>query len=241
MKIKTKALSNTFYTIDSYGTFSTDLLDDSWFDESEFDKESFMKDLGELHCEVINEVLPAGGITSVRLLETSSPREYNFYTDQAYLEIEVDKDRLVRYLQMFDNEAQFAKFIADEFTSRDGFWSFTPNNLKDWYETMDGVSEGYDREVDRDKCIGILAGWYLTREALTEDEYLDTMYDRVHEIMWNNFEQFTTETWSEYTKYEDEFNRQKDQLEFPGFPPGHKYLMDIEEWFREVKEKEDVS
>lgn len=234
MKISTIMLSTLFYTTDTYGTFSIDLLDESWFEESEFDHDGFMKSLAVLHAGIIEDVLPAGGIKSVKVVGTTSPREYNFATDQVDLEIDLDVKELYRYLTKDNNEKEFEKYLEDNFTSYDGFWSWTPNNLKDFFANIDG-----EDEVDRDKCIGILAGWYLTKECLTEDEYMDKMYDGVNEIMWNNFEQFTTETWEEYTEYEDEYNRLKDQLSFPGIPPGTKYLMDIEEWFKYREERKE--
>lgn len=239
MLVKSQALSELFYTTDTYGTFNSELLDEAWYEESEFDSEGFMKDLAELHAEVINDALPAGGIKSVRVVGTSSPQFYNYSTDQVELEIDVDLFQLYRYLQMYNNAAEFEKFIKEHFTSRDGFWSYTPNTLKDFYETMDGTSAEYDKEVDRDKCITVLAGWYLTRECLTEEEYLDKMYDRVHEIMYNNFTQFSTETWREYTRYEDDFNR-KEEDQTCLFPRSKQYPLEIDEWYKKYKEVQNV-
>lgn len=238
MKVKSISLAELFYTIDSYGTFSTDLLDDDWFEESEFNHSLFLKDLAELHAEIIGNCLPAGGINSVEVVSVGSPAYYNFSTDWCELEIDVDLDKLLVYLEKFDNKAEFDRFLHERFTSRDGFMSFTPNNIMDFNEVIEGVSDEF--KEDFDKCVTILAGWYLTRECLTEDEYLDQMYDRVHEVMWNNFEQFTEETWKEFTKYEDEFKRLKEtQLEFKGFPPGQMYPLEITEWYTEVYKKEE--
>lgn len=231
MLIKSQALSELFFTTDTYSTFNNE--DEEWFDESEFDNKGFMKDLADLHAQVINDCLPAGGIKSVSVISTSSPREYNFATDQVQLEIDVELEQLYRYLQMHDNEKEFEKFTKEHFTSYDGFSSWTPNNLKDFYETMEGESKEYDHEEDRDKCIGILAGWYLSRECLTEEEYLDEMYDGVRQVFYDNFTQFLPETWAEYRKYEEQFEQLSKQIGFEGIPPGTKYLMEIEEWFRD--------
>lgn len=250
MKIKSISLAELFYTIDTYGTFSTELLHEEWFDESEFNHSMFLKELADLHAEIIGNCLPAGGIKSVDVVSVGSPREYNFSTDWCELEIEVDLPELLGYIKpkyenhdiVQDYGAELDKFLHDRFTSRDGFWSFTPNNLRDFLKAIDGQNDGLCSEEDREKCVTILAGWYLTREVLTEDEYLDQMYDRVHEIMDNNFEQFTPETWGEYAKYGDEFRRQKEtQSEFKGFPPGQMYPMEIEDWYKEMKGDEDVS
>jgi hypothetical protein len=224
-----------FYTIDTYGTFSADLLDDDWFEESEFNHEQYVKDLAELHAEVINGVLPAGGINSVRVVGTSSPMWYNFATDEADLEIDVDIDHLLRYLQMHDNEKEFDKFLHERFTDRDGFMSYTTNNIKEFYQVLDREHEMWNQDIDHDKHVGVLVGWYLERECLTGEEYLDEMYNGVHEILWNNFEQFTTETWREYTKYEDEFNR-KEAEQTTLFPRSKQYPLEIQEWYKKYKE-----
>lgn len=239
MKVRSLSLAELFYTIDTYGTFSTDLLDEDWFEESEFNHSLFLKDLAELHAEVIGNELPAGGVKSVEVVAVGSPKYYNFSTDWCELEIEVDLEKLREYLENGVSQ-EFDQFLHDRFTSRDGFWSYTPNNIMDFNEVLDKVSDEYNSEEDFDKCVTILAGWYLTRECLTVDEYLDQMYDKVHEIMWNNFEQFTEETWKEFTKYEDEFKRLKEtQLEFKGFPPGQMYPLEITEWYTEVYKKEE--
>lgn len=238
MKVISQSLSELFYTIDTYGTFNVgEYLTDSWFEESDIDDEQFMKDLLELHVSVINSALEHEGspVIGVRGIDTTSPREYNFRTDQADLEIEVDLPRLLEWAHRHENALEM--FLKERFTSRDGFWSFTPNNNKDFFETIDGKSEEYRDEVDQHKCIAILAGWYMTETGiLTEDEYMTEMWDGFGEIAWNNFQQFTDETWEEYRKYEDEFELKSKQLPFEGFPPGFMNLMDIETWVRDVRD-----
>lgn len=34
------------------------------------------------------------------------------------------------------HRTQFDKYLKDNFSSRDGFWSFWPNNVPDWWEKM---------------------------------------------------------------------------------------------------------
>lgn len=237
MKIRSTILAELFYTIDTYSQFSTELLDEEWFDESEFNHSLFLKELADLHAEIIQNNLPAGGINSVDVVAVGSPHEYNFSTDWCELEIDVDLDKLREYLEN-GVSLEFDAFLRERFTSRSGFMSFTPNNIMDFNEVLDKVSDEYSSEEDFDKCVTVLAGWYLTREVLTEDEYLDEMYDRVYEIMSNNFKQFTDETHVEYQEYEREFQKRENQLGFEGFPPGYKELMEIEDWYKEVKEKE---
>ena len=226
--VRSSALSEQFYTIDTYGQFSTDYLDEDWKEESVFHHKQFVKDLAELHAEVIGEYCePGRTIEGVRVVDTWSPREYNFATDQAELEIDVHLEELRKYLE-YGVSTEFDEFLHENFTSRDGFWSFTPNNIMDFNEVLDGVSAEYKSQEDFDKCVAILAGWYLAREGLTEQEYLDAMYDRVPELMYNNFDQFTQETWDEYDKWCETHTAEDGMRE-----------LEIDERFNEYKEKKD--
>lgn len=221
--ITSQVLSEIFYTVDTYSTFSIDLLDDYWVDESEFDNEGFMVGLGELHADTINNELPHGPVRSVECVGTTSPREYNFRTDRAILNIEIEEVELRKYGE--DNLGELEVFLKERFTSCDGFWSFVPNNTKEFFGAIDRTSKEYDSESDRETCLAILAGWYLTREVLTVDEYMDTMYDGMHELMWEYFTQFTDETYDEYSKYAEQFEEK------------NEYPLDPEQWYREFKEE----
>lgn len=236
--IRSQVLSECFYTTDTYQTFSTELLSDSWFDESDFDNDTFMEGLGELHAEAINYGIYDGPVKGVKFVDTRSPREYNFQTDQVILDIEVDMDELYDYAHK--NEKELDEFLHERFTSYDGYWSFLPNNIKDFFGAINRTSEEYNTDGDHDSCVAVLVGFYLTRESLPVQEYMEYMYDKIHELLWNNFIQFTSETWDEYNKYTEEFEKLKSQtvLTLDGIYGGDKYPMDIEEWFKATKGNE---
>jgi hypothetical protein len=232
MKVKSLMLSTLWYTVDTYSTFNqSECLYDSWFEESDTDNEGFMQDLAKLHVDTINSVLPAGPVKSVTLVETTSPKEYNFATDQAELEIDVDMDALLDWAHKHENLID--EFAKEHFTSRDGFWSYTPNSFKEIMAAIDRTSVEYYHEYDHDKCVAILVGLYLTEEEiLTEEDYMDQMWEGFSEIAWENFKQFTDATYEEYYAWREQAEKAAILLE---------YIPDIEEWYREYKEKKDDS
>lgn len=222
--VNSPILSNVFYTIDTYQTFSPDLLDDSWFDEeSEFDFEQYVNDLAELHAQVINDFLPCDGVKSVQVVDAHSPQEYNFYTDKASLDIEVDLDFLLSYAEKHKQELD--EFLHDNFTSRDGFWSYTPNSYKDLLEAINMTSTEYNKEDDYPRAITVLAGWYLTREVLSRNGYLECMYEEIHDVLWRNLKQFKPTTYLEYERYVKNNKSTED-------------VLDIEAWYREYKQED---
>lgn len=219
--VNSPILSNVFYTIDTYHTFSPDLLNDNWFDEeSEFDHEQFVNDLADLHAQVIND-FTGEGVLEVAVTDTSSPQYYNFYTDKASLDITVDLEFLLKYAA--DNEKAFNDFLHENFTSRDGFWSYTPNSYKDLLEAINKTSTEYNTDEDYPRAVTVLAGWYLTREKLSKDHYMECMFNEVHDVLWRNLKQFKPETYDEYSEYVKN-NATED-------------VLDIEEWYKEYKEE----
>ena len=61
-----------------------------------------------------------------------SPREYNFQTDRIFIELtEASAVAFVDYI-LANHKEQLEKLIAQNFTSRDGFWSNYDNTLEAW-------------------------------------------------------------------------------------------------------------
>ena len=61
----------------------------------------------------------------------SSPREYNFRTDVIDFNLTIDMVKLNNQLDKLETDNKFHKFLKDNYTSYDGFMSFTPNNFSD--------------------------------------------------------------------------------------------------------------
>lgn len=151
-----------FSTYHGYGdpeiTLKTELInedkEDGYIDYSEddfwdhFDNDTYMKDLSEnvintvediindLFCYYLKIETPA-----MYLYGYHSPREYNFSTDDYHFTFKSNYlGYLIRLCLNSENRENFQKFLGDNFTSRDGFISFVPNNIEDFTkEYLDGA------------------------------------------------------------------------------------------------------
>jgi len=95
------------------------------------------------------------GITDVVVHDIVSPKYYNFKTDELYFDIVTEEDFTEKLVQKIENEfydTGLVKFLKDNYTSYDGFMSFTAN-------TLDGLIEGI-REGDVREISAFLT-WYL--------------------------------------------------------------------------------
>lgn len=109
-------------------------LDDWGFGPDYRDK--ITKEYAERYVDLVNEVLH----TDFMLTESSlsSPREYNFTTDEIFCEVEIeDFDSVITnliYKMTSNGEILNAvkESIKQNHTSCDGFWSFMSNDIEDW-------------------------------------------------------------------------------------------------------------
>ena len=123
---------------------------EQFFDHFSFKK--FKTKMMEVAQEIINdEVLPnlkdlKLGIIGLKVSGLNSPKYYNFSTDQLDLDLKVTEgfyERLVKRVAKCDQVA-LAKFLKDNFTSYDGFMSWTANNIE---EMTEEIAKGRIQEV----------------------------------------------------------------------------------------------
>lgn len=174
------------YTIDTYGQFNPD----GWLDDDEklgeygtdwdFDHTAYVASLSNFCAEELERHASFAKFNAKFTTTSSySPREYNFKTDNAELMIEFDDKTVMQYIRKHADE--FKLMLKDRFTSYNGFMSFVPNN---WPEFM--AEAGGDSVVDADRDWAIMLGWYLQREVLSEDDYIDAMNDYASEAAYNS-------------------------------------------------------
>lgn len=115
---------------------------------------------------------------------TYHPKFYNFETDSVAMNF-CYSDCLKNWmLSSVINNENFDKFLADNYTDRDGFISFTPNNFDDWFE-------GYmDNEW---KCVSALLRFFVEYELA---------YNDVESYTHDFDEQASTIIVENYTPYE---------------------------------------
>ena len=132
------------------------------------------QDLVDAFEEVWNENFEVKIKTKFESLD--SPREYNFTNDKITLEVEFDRQEMVKLIN--DNLEHIEKFIIKHFTDRSGFISYYDNDINEW--TLDNLEE-----LDSVEIWSILS-------AICERHDLDplTLYyaSNIHEEFSNNVE-----------------------------------------------------
>lgn len=131
----------------------------------------------DLLTDVLNDELPFGSF------ETSydgmyHPRFYNFETDAIEFTLRYSdefKSYLAKYAE--ENKGAFDTYLHDNFTTRDGFVSFTPNNYD---ELMDGFND------DDARCVSVLIGYYLDNESDVDNNRY-WFYENIDELITENY------------------------------------------------------
>jgi len=96
------------------------------------------------------------GITDIKVVGMHSPKFYNFETDTLNFDLITDDkftDNIIDVINNLEpNEiADLSKFLKDNYTSYDGFTSFTDNNIPDLIES---IKDSQEREI------GAFLTWY---------------------------------------------------------------------------------
>jgi hypothetical protein len=125
-----------------------------------------------------------------------SPREYNFSHDVSNFDIEAeDFNKLVKYCE---NHKNFPKYLKENFSSYDGFTSFTANNLSEWKE---------DIESDSTTAYGAAISFIINevyQGNIKNESYsvFDDMYISEY-IKYTEYDKFVEEVKSGYVDLED--------------------------------------
>lgn len=147
-----------------------------------YDKREKVNDeIGELYCEKLSEfmydVLPSAidDEFEITYVETFHPRYYNYETDSINFIFKYS-NAVKDWIRSQVKHNGFDKFLADNFTDRDGFLSFTPNNRKDW-------SKGFNRN---DWCCVSAAIWYIADNE-SNDSYKLAFNENVYCLITENY------------------------------------------------------
>lgn len=210
--------------------------------------ENYRDEVGKLFAtEYVDQVNTLLGL-DVKLIGSriSSPREYNFSTDEIYATIEIgDYDALIKRISDIASDPKYRTELADiihrNHTSRSGFWSWMSNDIEEWF--------GLIVDPNNNHYVSYMIG-YLMRLIDPEwfDEFNYNMYDYVecntdlHNVSpitdiakdeWELYEQFG----SLYTKYADEHPlRYPDKWEWEDYK--EEFLAHVDEYAKKLKRKE---
>jgi hypothetical protein len=146
---------------------------------SNFQNDKYVKRIQELSGEFLNGTIDNGnGIEiTIKCKEIYSPKFYNFGTDEIVMDVTYSKSKILQVVKK-DTET-FNKFLKDNYTSYDGFTSFTSNNYNDWL---------VDFEENEIRSVGSVLT-YLFQESITENK--------------RDFETFVVENIGYYSDYID--------------------------------------
>ena len=122
-------------------------------DDLEFDYEEYRKDVMDAFIVAFKDNAP-GIVESVEFDELVSPKYYNFETDRLFCWVTFTEDWKAVMREFMDNNYNLLKdHIKEVWSSRDGFWSFTSNDVDEWYGKI------FDEEDPT--YIGIMVGYMM--------------------------------------------------------------------------------
>lgn len=114
------------------------------YNDYEFDTYRRRQDICLAYCANFEEMSPSF-VTKVIYDSISSPREYNFRTDELIAQIVFAdnwREEILKFMR--ENKEELSKEIYNDWTSRDGFWSFMPNHYDAWYAEFEKAEEDID-------------------------------------------------------------------------------------------------
>lgn len=169
-------------TIDTYGIYKGEGVDEQIIDDYNeehntdysyddfdwnYDHKQIVKDLAEYRAKALeNDV---GIIHSVKVLETGSPREYNFSTDWAMFEIDYDEDEVEKYVK--DTKEKYDGWYRDS----------------GWYSSTEWRDDDDPRRAENIRIAKL--DYYLNTKALPEfDDWYWSVAEHESEIYINNTE-----------------------------------------------------
>ena len=144
-------LNTNVFPIIRVGMYNTNISSDEIFDDNTIidDKENgyihftpeyfwdnfkndlYVKRISELASDYLNGKHEFNGVeVTIKCKNIFGPREYNFATDELVLDVSYNKRKLLKFAK--DNREDFDTFLHKNYTSYDGFMSFTANNYDEW-------------------------------------------------------------------------------------------------------------
>ena len=119
----------------------------------EFEFKDFMQSIVEAYQQIEDDIvddLDIPWLSDIKFTgKHNSPREYNFSTDTLDFNAEIDIPKLVKWID--DQDDNFNQWLKKNFSSCDGFWSWTPNNVIDLKNAIIEENNKFDQAIG--ECI----------------------------------------------------------------------------------------
>lgn len=137
---------------------------EQFWDNFDFDK--YKTKIQELAADFLTYEIDENFIT-IQAGELYSPKYYNFDTDNIELTVEFDKFKLLDAIKKDVNA--FDTFLKENYSSYDGFCSFTANNFDEWY---------IDYKDEKETAIGALLT-YLFKDSEYQESFNLYVYENI--------------------------------------------------------------
>lgn len=125
-------------------------------DDLDFNYSDYEKDIREQWADGWKDNAPEI-VLSVRNIEMTSPKYYNFSTDRLWADVELRDDWREKMRTFMKENAEWLKGrIKEDWTSYDGFCSFMSNDYEDWFD--------YIFEEQEERYISTMIGYMMYRE-----------------------------------------------------------------------------
>lgn len=159
--------------------------EDAEFDFVDGGYEAFERAVAE-RCtnELWNNITQPDGeiIRDMQFVAVHSPAYYNFTTDKIEIDVECDFMALEKYVRETHRE-DFNEYLQNNFTSYDGFISFVPNNVTEFFNEL---------ENDFERLSQVMLEFYILHN-LDADAYQDACSEIAMETIWEYIAPVKTE------------------------------------------------
>jgi len=145
---------------------------------------------------VLNKQFPKFIVENSISDKLNKPKEYNFKTDITETKFIINSDVLVKVIEFFKcelcikNENSLEKYLKNNYSSYDGFWSFIANNINDFLIEI----ENYNNEINTDSgefdiMLGIIYHYLINDNSIEniensisnlQEEFNNYIYDSVY-------------------------------------------------------------
>jgi hypothetical protein len=149
--------------VDFYGEDEYYKLPEGTYFEDMVDWETYHETIAKKMCEFVEEELRPF-VSDITFERIASPKYYNFENDAIYIDVEFDYLKVYRYL--LANFQTFDRYIADRYTSRDGFISYHSIDPFDWL----------DEFTNDEHKLGAVMDFILRNEEVEEPMYFDDLH-----------------------------------------------------------------
>lgn len=140
---------------------------EQFWDNFDFDK--YKTKIQELAADFLTYEIDDNNGNEIKIEagELYSPKYYNFDTDNIELTVEFDKVKILN--NVFKDVNAFDTFLKENYSSYDGFCSFTANNFDEWY---------IDYKDEKETAIGALLT-YLFKDSDYKESFNLYVYENI--------------------------------------------------------------